>query len=400
MPGTTADVIVIGAGVNGASTAFWLAKHGVRRVVLLERRQLAAGASGKSGALVRMHYTNEAESRLAQASMRVFQQWAEIVGGSCGFEAPGFVQVVAPQYEATLRANVAAQQALGINTRVVSTDELREIAPLLYTDDLTYAAYESESGYADPNATTFGFARRAADLGVELRLHCPVTAIATDGGRVTGVQLADGERIAAPVVVLTGGAWANQLLQPLGLDFGLTPYRVQVTVFRWPPELTGPHPHPVVIDRTQSSWFRPESGSGTLIGVEGGGAPADPDHFDESADGGYVELCRRALAHRLPALASATMRGGWAGMIGMSPDGRPVIDRLTDPDGLFVMVGDSGTSFKTAPAIGQCLAEWIVDGAPHTANLTPFRAARCAEGQLWTDQHAYGERHRQATISR
>ena len=148
----TADVIVIGGGVNGASTAFRLAELGVRRVVLLERRHLAAEASGKSGALIRMHYTNEAESRLAFASLPVFQHWAEIVGGNCGFQAPGFVQVVAPEHEETLRANVDAQRRLGVNTRVVSADELRELAPALYTGDLTYAAYEPDSGYADPVA--------------------------------------------------------------------------------------------------------------------------------------------------------------------------------------------------------------------------------------------------------
>ncbi len=396
--GTTADVVVIGGGVNGASAAFWLARAGAGRVVLLERGGLAAGASGKSGALVRMHYTNEPESRLAWESLQVFRGWDDVVGGDCGWTAPGFLQLVAPEYEAALRANVETQRRLGIDTRVVSAEEVREIAPDLHTGDLTYAAWEPSSGFADPVATTYGFARRATELGVTVRPHTPVEAIETERGRVGGVRLAGGERIAAPVVVLAGGAWANRLLEPLGCDFGLVPHRVQVAVFRWPPALTAPHP--VVIDSTRGSWFRPEGRMGTLIGVELGVGLEDPEGYDEGVDGGYVQTCRAALTARLPVMADAPMRGGWAGMIMMSPDGRPIIDRIGEHDGLFCMAGDSGTSFKTAPAIGRCLAEWIVEGAPRTVDLTPFRASRFAEGRPWVDEHAYGTGQLRATISR
>ena len=401
MAAATADVVVIGAGVNGASTAFRLAQAGVRRVLLVERSGLAAGASGKSGALVRMHYTNEPEARLAHESLAVFRHWSDIVGGECGFVGAGFLQLVAPEYEGALRANVARQQQLGINTRVVGTGELREIAPALNADDLTCAAYEPDSGYADPVATTYSFVRRAAELGVAVRLHAPVRAITTDGGlggRITGVELEGGERIAAPIVVLTGGAWANALLAPLGLDFGLVPRRVQVTIFRWPPELVAPHP--AVIDSARGSWFRPEGTASTLIGLESGVGHDDPDGYAEGVDADYVRSCREALIYRVPAMAGAPMRGGWAGMIMISPDRRPIIDRLAEYDGLFCMLGDSGTSFKTAPAIGQCLAEWIVEGAPRLVDLTPFRASRFAEGAAWRDEHSYGRDQRQATISR
>src|SRR5207253_3735705 len=120
----TADVVVIGGGANGTSTAFHLSLLGVRNVVLLERRHLAAGASGKSGALVRMHYTNEAESRLAFESLKIFRDFANVVGGDCGFEPVGFFQIVGRGYEAALGRNVAAQQRLGIRTEAITADEL------------------------------------------------------------------------------------------------------------------------------------------------------------------------------------------------------------------------------------------------------------------------------------
>src|SRR6202171_2188332 len=167
-PMTSADVVIIGGGVNGASTAFNLASLGVKRVTVLERRHLAAGATGKSGSLVRMHYTNEAESRLAWESLKVFRDFANVVGGDCGFDAAGFVEVVGPEHAEAMAATVAMQQRIGIETRLVSKEELRGISPDMRVDDVGAAAYEPGSGFADPNATTFAFAEAARRLGAPI----------------------------------------------------------------------------------------------------------------------------------------------------------------------------------------------------------------------------------------
>jgi len=390
-----ADVVVVGGGANGTSTAFQLALAGVKKVVLLERGQLGAGASGKSGALVRMHYTNPVESRLAMESLKIFKNWSDIVGGECGFDSTGFVQIVAPENEQKLRANIAAQQAMGINTSVISAQELKEIEPDARTDDLTYVGYEPDTGYADPNATVYAFAEAARRLGVDIRTNVEVTKVIVENDRVAGVETSEG-RIDAETVVLAPGAWANRLLAPLGLDFELIPHRAQVAVFRWPPSFN--HRHPVFIDSIASSWLRVEGTKSTLIGLEAGVNNADIDHIDEGVDEPYVEVCRTQLARRLPVFAQATMRGGWAGVFMMSPDGRPIIDQIPSVPGLFCMMGDSGTSFKTSPAIGKCLAEWIVYGEPRTVDLTPFRSTRFAEGQPWKDENSYGTKR--LTISR
>ena len=383
----SADVVVIGGGANGASTAFHLASLGVRRIVLLERRHLAAGASGKSGALVRMHYTNEGEARLALESLKVFRNFDAAVGGDCGFEPVGFVQIVPRGYEETLRRNVAMQQDVGIETDIIGQEDLARLLPGGSFDDVGEAAWEPGSGFADPNATTYAFAEAARRLGATVETGCEVTRVVVEGGRAVAVDTSLG-RIATPVVVLVAGAWAGRLLSPLGLDFGLVPHRVQVAIFRWPPGLG--RRHPAVIDAVHRSWFRPEGRAATLIGVELGLAHADPDDFDEGVDRTYVDRARKTLAARWPPFGEAVMRGGWAGMIMMSPDGRPIIDRLPGVDGLWGMLGDSGTSFKTSPAIGRCLAEWIVHGSPRTVDLAPFRATRFAEGSVLPDPHSYG----------
>jgi sarcosine oxidase, subunit beta len=391
----TADVVIVGGGVNGTSTAFHLASLGVKHVTLVERRHLAAGATGKSGALIRMHYTNEPESRLAWESFKVFRDFETVVGGDCGFEPLGFLALVPPGLKGALERNVKRQQDIGIDTRVVSRDEARAIFPELVVEDIGAAAYEPGSGYADPHATAHAFADAARRLGATIETGRPVTRILTERDRVLGVET-DVGRIAAPAVVLAPGAWARPLLGPLGLDFGLVPQRVQVSIFRWPAGFD--RRHPVVIDWAHLAWFRPEGAAATLIGVELGEGHADPDRYHEGVDESYVALCRERLATRVPAFSAATMRGGWAGMIMMSPDGRPIIDHIPGVSGLYVMLGDSGTSFKTSPAIGRCLAEWIVHGKPRTVDLTPFRSTRFAEGQPWVDADSYG--HERLTISR
>jgi sarcosine oxidase subunit beta len=383
----TADVVVIGGGAIGASTAFHLTSLGVRNVLLVERRHLAAGATGKSGALVRMHYTNEAESRLAVESLKIFREFDSIVGGSCGFEAVGFLQLVGPEYREALGRNVVRQQRLGIDTREVSLDDTRALLPGIELAGVGAVAYEPGSGFADPTATAYAFAAAARRAGATIASHCEALRVVTEAGRVAAVETSQG-RVATRAVVIAAGAWAQPLLQPLGLDWGLTPYRIQVSIFRWPAGFG--HRHPAIIDATQKSWFRPEGAAGTLIGVELGSAHADPEKYDEPVDAAYVAACRAALATRLPAFEDAPMRGGWAGMIMMSPDGRPIIERAGAADGLWVMAGDSGTSFKTSPAIGRCLAEWITTGAPTTADLAPFSSRRFAEGRPWHDPDHYG----------
>ncbi len=384
----SAGVVIIGGGVVGASTAFQLTRRGVQPL-LLERRQLGAGASGKSGALVRVHYANTHEAHLTLRSLEVFRHWKDVVGaGDAGFNQAGFLQVVAPGDEANLKANVAALRAIGANTWTVGPGEIREIDPLMRTDDITTAAYEPESGYCDPNGTLYGFVEAAKAGGATIATHVTATAIVVESGRVVAVETSDG-RIDTERVLLAGGAWANQLLSPLGVNLNLVPRRLQVAIFRHPPELPAGLGHRVVIDATNHSWLRPEGANSTLIGAERQAFDGDPDTYSQSVDPPVIDDARRALANRYPVFEHATMRGGWAGIIMMSPDSHPILDRIPGVDGAFVFTGDSGTSFKTSPAVGAILADWMTDGQAAGFDVTPFRATRFAEGRPWIDATAY-----------
>lgn len=384
----TADVVV-GGGVVGTSAAFHLAAMGAKGVILLERRYLGAGATGKSGAIVRMHYTNPHDAALAQHSLPYFQQWNELVGaGDPGFVRTGVLRFVKPEHESSLRANVAMLRGVGVNTELVTPDDVRALDPGCRVDDVTVAAYEPDSGYADPSAAAFGFAARARQLGVAVRTGVEATAVVTEGDRVVGVETTDGP-IATETVVLANGAWAPALLAPLGLDFGLQPNRVQVVVFRRPEQAQ--QPHPTILDGHAGMWLRPEGAAGTLVGLGSDQLGVDPNAYDETVDGDYLERVRRCLIHRRPAMVDAPVRGGWAGVITMSPDAHAIIDQLPQYRGLYCALGDSGTNFKTAPAIGKCLAEWIVAGAPRAVDLRPFRSTRFAEGAPLVGAHEYGD---------
>jgi sarcosine oxidase subunit beta len=283
-----------------------------------------------------------------------------------------------------------------VETLVLSPSESKVIEPLLNRDDVGAGAFEPHWGFADPNATLYGFAAAAQAHGAVILTQTPALRILTQGDRIVAVDTAKGS-IATETVVLAGGAWANKLLRPLGVDLGMKPRRIQVAVFRWPAEIG--RRHRVIIDAINHSWLRPEGVNSTIIGVERDGGTDEPEGYDQTPSAEYIEQARRALANRLPIFEHATMRGGWAGMVMSSPDDHPLIGAIDSVPGLFVVAGDNGSSFKTSPAIGICLAELMTESEAKLVDLTPFRPGRITAGQLWHDAHAYA-RGVVSTVSR
>ena len=389
------SVVIIGGGVVGLSTAFHLGKRGVRDVTLLERRFIGAGASGKSGAIIRTHYSNEPETRLAIEGQRYFGDWANIVGGDCAFERTGLIVVTSPDARDDLEANVAMQRSLGVRVEMVGRDELRELDPAVSLEDGGIAAYEHDAGVTDAMATCNSLAAAAMRLGVTIRTETTVLAIRHQAGRVVGVTTTAGD-IDADAVVIAPGAFAHSLLRPLGIDLPMVPATSRIAIFRWPLE-RDPR-HPVLTDNLNGLWLRPIYGNSTLIGAERGvrREVTDPANADETIDQEYVDHCRTQLAKRYPVMKDAVSRGGWTGILMRSADDRPIIGPFDGYQGLVGLVGDSGTSFKTAPAIGRALAELVIDGESEL-DLTPFHASRFAQDGRSADEHQY---QANASISR
>ena len=207
-----ADIVIIGGGVMGASIAYHLARQGGGKIVLLERQGLCNGTTGRSGAIVRQHYSNDFSIRMAKESLAVFQQFDDRVGGDCGFVTTGMVVMIDEEGVDALRANVHMQQEQGVITSIISADEIGEVAPGYSSEGVAMACYEPDTGVADPMATTYCFAQRARDYGADIREGVTVTRILTTGERVTGAQTTHDE-IQAPVVVVAANVWSVALAQ-------------------------------------------------------------------------------------------------------------------------------------------------------------------------------------------
>jgi sarcosine oxidase subunit beta len=385
----TADVIVVGAGVQGASLAFHLTRRGAR-VLVLERESVAAGATGRSSGFVRMHYDLESDARLAWASFPYFRSWQDLVGaGDCGFVRTGFMQVMPGALADQLRANVLMHQAIGITTRLVEPAEVDRFVPGAVTDDIAIAAYESESGYADPSGTAAGFLAAARERGARFIQGCQVSAVLTEGDAVIGVETDHG-RFAAPVVVDVAGAWAARLALTVGVAVPVQAWRHDTAYFGLP---TGRGTDfPIVIDEINQVYFRPEGHDMMLVGLEAGNEiGGSPDRPMESASEAHIEEMVGRVCARVPWMSEGTFRTTHGGQDGITTaDQRPILGRA-GPEGFYLACGFSGTGFKTAPAVGACLAELILDGRAVTVDISAYSLDRFAAGRLLVGEHPYGD---------
>jgi glycine/D-amino acid oxidase-like deaminating enzyme len=374
---TTVDVAVIGGGIIGVSTAYYLARAGLT-VTLIERRHLASGGSGASTAIVRTHYDNAPETRLAVASLPVWANWADRVGvGNPCFEQTGVLWLVGQLDAERLRNNVTMHRAIGAKAQAIPPAEAGQIEPALDMDGVAVAAWEPDSGYVGPVAATHSFAEAARQRGVNLELDTTVVDITVTSGRVVGVRT-DRGFCNAGVVVNAAGPWAGRVGQMVAVDLPISVERRQVASFSQPPELR--RQHVGVIDQVNGTYFRPEWGLSTLAGLDRVGGEAELDDFSPAVGAEFPDTIRRLLAARMPAMAHAVYRGGWGGLIDLTPDGKAILG-AAGPEGFYLACGFSGTGFKVAPAVGICLAELISGGQAKAVDLSPFRLSRFAEGQ-------------------
>jgi len=377
-------VLVVGAGVVGCSIAMHLARAGAS-VEVLDKGDICAGMTARSGALVRMHYTFAPEAALARRSLDYFQNWREVVGGGCGFVETGFATVCDISNHLALRANVAMLRAIGVDTDIVTPDELHRIDSHVSRDNVALAAYEPHSGYADPIATTHALADAARRAGARFQLGTPVVDIRTRAARAIGAMDAAGRFHEADALCLVTGPWTAPLLAPLGVQVPIVPERAQIAFFRRDPAVR----HLIYIDTISGSYFRPQGDDLTLVGL--GGAKrddADPDHFRQANDPEFIAEVRRRLGARIPALADAPYASGHAGIYDVTPDQRPILDEVPGIEGLYVAAGFSGTGFKTSPAVGASMADLILSGKMPDA-IAPFSITRFMTGQLLAGEHEY-----------
>jgi sarcosine oxidase subunit beta len=272
------------------------------------------------------------------------------------------------------------QNGLGIPSRVISAADLTTMQPFARVDDITAASFEPDSGYVDAVAATRSMVRAAERAGATVLEHCPVLAIESDGERVRGVRTPAGI-IATNTVVCAAGPWSPKLLRPIGVPAPIETLRVQIAIVQRPLVLEA-DPF-IYLDMVVGMFTRPWGPGRSLVGVGGGDQhdPVDPDCYEPRNDSAYPATAIAAASRRIPAMAGAIYLHGHAGLFDMTPDTHPILGAVGNqgPDGLYLAIGFSGAGFKKGPAIGQVLAELIVDGRPSLVDLHPFRLARFAD---------------------
>jgi glycine/D-amino acid oxidase-like deaminating enzyme len=382
----SADVVIVGAGVIGAATAFHLSLLGAGDVLVLDRATVGSGMSCRSSALVRMHYTFGPEVELAVRSDAMFEAWPDLVGRPGCIRRTGFVRIVSPGEETALRANVAMQRALGARAEVIDAAGLKELAPGLRADDVEYAAWEPNGGYGDGAVVAGDLLAAARARGVRYRPHAPVASLLTEGGRVVGVELADGHEYAG-TVVLAAGVWSPPLLRAAGVVLPIETELHRVAVLAHPAGAGAPV---ACIDSVNHTYFRPEAaGAMTLAGAFYGPRGVDPDAA-AAADEDLAPLVQ-AAARRVPALEDAGIARGVTGVYDMTPDARPLLGRLPCLDGLIVAAGFSGMGFKIAPAVGEGIAGLVAGAPAGSVDLAPFRPDRLSEGRPIEPPNPYSD---------
>ncbi len=388
----TADIVIVGGGVHGASTAWHLAKRGAGKIVLIEKDGIGSGASGWSSAIVRMHYTLESLVKITMYGREMFGNWKDIVGvGESGFRQVGFLLLFPENEVEHAREVIAMQQRLGIDARMLTNAEVGDIEPRLARENVAAGAWEPNSGHADGSTVANSFVAAARELGVDVRIGPEVLGVSSEGGKVTGVETSEGV-VGAGTVVIEAGYRTSALLAAHDVELPITPVRHAIAVVERTPDFGGIHP--VVSDRVVQAYYRPEADSLTLLGehdpLKG---LVDPDVEDIKTPDldEQVSLVERYAA-RFPGQESASITRGYTGVYDCTPDFQPVFGRVHAVDGLFMGAGFSGHGFKLSPGIGKIMSELVLDGSTEMIDITPFRVERFAEDDLLTAGEGYENR--------
>ena len=373
----TADVVIIGAGTTGVSFAFHLALSGIRHVVVLERRFVGAGGTGRSVGIIRQLYPTREATEMVVRSLAVYRDFNAAVGGASGYVGCGALIGVAPATRATLDQIIALQRSLGVRAEILAPADVARVEPRIDVSGLGAVLYEPDSGYADPAGVAAAYAAAARRQGITIEQDAEVTVVNVAGDRVAGVETARGERIDTPVVVDAAGLWSPAVARLAGVELPIVIGRHPVFVVERDAAFGAPHP--VYLDLAGGSYVRPESGGLTLTGSlidDETRHPMDPDRL--GGDVGLEEATEvlERTGRAIPRLADARYRRGWIGAFDITPDWMPILDESPVP-GFWIAAGMSGHGFKLAPAVGEMMAALITGSTP-AVSPEPFRLARFA----------------------
>ena len=382
-PPRVADVVIVGGGAMGASTAYHLALKGCKNVVLLERNSLfGQGATGKCAGGIRHQFSTEINIRLSILSLPMLDRFEDELGQAIDLRRCGYLFFLAREEDArAFRASLMLQHRLGVTTEWLTGNQVRSRLPFMRLDDVLGATWNSQDGLVDPNSLVQGYIAGARRLGAKCLTEIEVTGINLEGRRVRGVKTKVGE-IIAPVIVNAAGPWAAKIGEMLDVEIPVVPVRRQIAMTAPISQL--PSNFPFVVDFAKNLYFHRE-GPGILTGMSN---LDEPPSFNQQVDPEWELIHFDAAMVRIPFLENVGISSRWAGLYEVTPDAHPILGKAPEVEGFYCINGFSGHGLMHSPACGLLLAEEILHGKANTLDITSLRLSRFREGKLIPEYNA------------
>ncbi len=367
----TAEVAIVGGGVMGCSIAYHLASRGMKDVVVFEREELlGAGSTAKCAGGVRLQFSTEANVALSQWSIAALKRFEEEIGQPVDFRQNGYLFVLTQEHDLEVfRRNAEQQREMGVPVDVISPEDARQILPELEVDDLVGATFCPEDGLVNPHAIVQGYAKRAREKGARFLMSTEVSDAEVSSRSVKTLMAGD-ERWGVGWVVNAAGPWAAQVGQIVGSSVPVQPYRRMG--FTSQPLSWIPDTFPMLIDWGTGVYMHKESG-GMLMGESD---RDEPPSFNQQVDWDYLSRVGEHAVRRVPRIAESKIRSSFAGLYEVSPDHNAILGGVPELDNFICANGFSGHGMMHAPAVGQGLAEIIMEGAADSVDLTPYSIER------------------------
>ncbi|MCX6064408.1 MAG: FAD-dependent oxidoreductase, partial [Chloroflexi bacterium] len=350
----TADIVIIGGGVMGASAAYHLAQRGMKNIVLLEKEEFfGQGATGRCAGGVRYQFSTEINVQLSIQSLPMIERFKEEIGQEVGYKQCGYLLVATNEKDAnTFKHNVELQNKLGVQTQLLSGDEVRKRLPLMNFDDAISGTFNQKDGIVDPNSVVMGYIGAAQRLGAKVFTGQDVVGIGLSGDAIEEVQTANGV-IKTRMILNAAGPWAGRIGKMAGVELPIIPLRRQM--FTTNPLKEVPADFPFVIDFAKSLYFHRE-GEGLLIGMSN---QDEQPGYNQNVDEDFELVNLEAAIERMPLLEKAQRASHWAGLYEVTPDAHPILGD-TNVNGFYVCAGFSGHGFMHGPISGKLMTEKIL----------------------------------------
>jgi sarcosine oxidase, subunit beta len=375
---SSADVVIIGGGVMGASAAFHMAEAGLD-VVLLERGDLAGGSTSKAAGGIRANFSDRRNIALGQRSLELFGDFPNRPGQEIDMHRSGYLFILTTDEQvADFGAAIELQRQMGLDAHIVDAKKAKELSPYLAGDDVVAAAWTPNDGHCSPESVVYGYARGARSHGARVYTGTAVHSVTCEGTQITAVCAQD-MVIKTNVIVNCAGAWSPQIAQMVGCELPVTPYRRELLI-------TEPLPYPVetafTIDATTSLYWHRE-GPGMLTGFSD--REVSPG-FDCSRDPLFPEKLAELAEHRAPALLDLGVKAGWAGLYEVTPDHNALLGEFTGISRMLYATGFSGHGFLQGPAVGEILRDCVLGREPFI-DIRDLSADRFESGHMQPELH-------------